>query len=191
MSYRKQLDALEADYRAAVKSLKVEQADLMASDDELTASEEARDVIQSVAQAMQQEIHGRVSSLVSRCLEAVFDDPYEFKIVFDRKRGRTEATLVFVRRGLTLTDPLREVGGGVIDVASLALRLASILLTRPPSRRLLVLDEPFQRIRGVENRKRIRDLLVSLADDFGFQIVLNIDIDAYPEFALGKLVELS
>jgi hypothetical protein len=191
MSYRKQLDALEADYRAAVKSLKVEQADLMASDDELTASEEARDVIQSVAQAMQQEIHGRVSSLVSRCLEAVFDDPYEFKIVFDRKRGRTEATLVFIRRGLTLTDPLREVGGGVIDVASLALRLASILLTRPPSRRLLVLDEPFQRIRGVENRKRIRDLLVSLADDFGFQIVLNIDIDAYPEFALGKLVELS
>lgn len=191
MSYRRQLDALEADYRAAVKSLKVEQAELMASDDELTASEEARDVIQSVAQAMQQEIHGRVSSLVSRCLEAVFDDPYEFKIVFDRKRGRTEATLVFVRRGLTLTDPLREVGGGVIDVASLALRLASILLTRPPSRRLLVLDEPFQRIRGVENRKRIRDLLVSLADDFGFQIVLNIDIDAYPEFALGKLVELS
>lgn len=191
MSYRRQLDALEADYRAAVKSLKVAQAELMASDDELTASEEARDVIQSVAQAMQQEIHGRVSSLVSRCLEAVFDDPYEFKIVFDRKRGRTEATLVFVRRGLALTDPLREVGGGVIDVASLALRLASILLTRPPSRRLLVLDEPFQRIRGVENRKRIRDLLVSLADDFGFQIVLNIDIDAYPEFALGKLVELS
>jgi ABC-type Mn2+/Zn2+ transport system ATPase subunit len=191
MSYRRKLDTLEADHRAAVKAVKAEQADLMECDDALTAAEEARDVIQSVAQAMQQEIHGRVSSLVSRCLETVFDDPYEFKIVFERKRGRTEASLVFIRRGLTLTDPLREVGGGVIDVASLALRIASILLTRPPSRRLLVLDEPFQRIRGIENRKRIRDLLVSLADDFGFQIILNIDIDAYPEFALGKLVELS
>jgi DNA repair exonuclease SbcCD ATPase subunit len=191
MNYRSRLDSLAADLRSATKAVRTEQAELTACDDELANAEEAREIIQTVAQTMQQEIHGRVSMLVSRCLESVFDDPYEFEIRFERKRGRTEALLVFKRRGLVLTDPLREVGGGVIDVASFALRLASILLTRPAARRLLVLDEPFQRIRGVDNRKRVRDLLVSLADDFGFQIVLNIDIDAYPEFALGKLVELS
>jgi ABC-type uncharacterized transport system YnjBCD ATPase subunit len=94
---------------------------------------------------------------------------------------------VFIKDGVVLDDPLNEVGGGVIDVASLALRLSCILLMRPPMRRLLVLDEPFSNIRGESNKARTREMLQMLATEMGIQIVINTDIPAY---RLGTVVEL-
>ena len=152
---------------------------------------EARTIVQSIAQTIQQRLHRQVARVTTRCLNAVFDAPYEFRIEFDRRRGKTEARLTFVRDGLRLDDPLNEVGGGVIDVAALALRLSAVLLSRPRRRRLLVLDEPLKNVRGVDNRERVRRMLLGLAEELGVQIFLNIDVDAYPEFALGKVVEIT
>ncbi len=120
-------------------------------------------------------------------MSVVFDDPYEFRIRFDRKRGKTEARLEFVRDGKVRDDPLNEVGGGVVDVAALALRLACLMSFKPPKRRLLVLDEPFSYIRGVGNRKRVREMLVKLAEELKVQFVLSTDI---PEFRLGKIIDI-
>ena len=74
-----------------------------------------------------------------------------------------------------------------VDVAALALRLACVVLARPPRRRLLVLDEPFRFVRGRENRARTRRMLTGLAGDLGFQIILCTDI---PEYRLGMIVEM-
>ena len=97
----------------------------------------------------------------------------------------------FVRDGIVLDDPLNQVGGGVIDVASLALRLACILLTKPRRRKLLVLDEPLKNVRGRDNRKKVKAMLEALTNELGVQVIINVDLDSYPEFALGKIVELS
>jgi len=148
---------------------------------------EAQAVVRAIAQEIQQRAHGRIASVVSRCLEAVFDDPYEFRIEFEQKRGKTEAVLEFVRDDKVFREPLNEVGGGVIDVAAFALRLAVVMLSRPVLRRVLVLDEPFKNIRGAENRARTRRMLEMLADELGFQFVLNTDI---PEYRLGTVVEM-
>ena len=153
----------------------------------LAATEDAQAIAQRVAQTIQQTLHEQVARVVTRCLEAVFDDPYEFRITFERKRGKTEASLGLLRDGLLLDDPLNEVGGGVIDVASLGLRLAALLLTRPPRRRLIVLDEPFRFLRGRGNRERTRRMLVGLAEELGIQFVLSSDIEAY---RLGTVIEL-
>jgi len=174
-------------YRQADAVARMEQACLDRVDQTLKDSLEAQRVIQTVAQAIQQKVHERIAAVVTRCLNAVFDDPYQFKIVFEKKRGKTEAVLTFIRDGMVLDNPLDEVGGGVTDVAALALRLACILLTRPVARRLLVLDEPFSKIRGEENRRRTRAMLVRLADEMGLQIILNTDI---AEFSLGTVVEM-
>jgi len=143
--------------------------------------------VQMVCKAIQQKVHTQIADVVTRCLGAVFEDPYDFRVRFDEKRGRTEASLVFVRDGIELDDPLNEVGGGVIDVAALALRLAAILLSRPVKRRLVILDEPFSNIRGKGNKARTRKMLQNLADNLGFQIIINTDIEAY---RLGKVVEV-
>ncbi len=187
---RERVDELTTRRRIASESADRERAELEAGRSHLEAVGTARGIVQGVAQTVQQRAHGQIAAVVTRCLAAVFDDPYEFKIRFDRKRGKTEAVLAFERDGLILEDPLNEVGGGVVDVAALALRLACIMLSRPPRRRLLVLDEPFRNVRGVGNKRRMRRMLLRLAEDTGFQIVLNVDADAYPEFRLGKVIEL-
>jgi ABC-type Mn2+/Zn2+ transport system ATPase subunit len=187
---RQSLDRKLADYRAASQSLREDILSLDEAENNLIDALDAQNLIQRVAKAIQQEVHHRISSVVCRCLEAIFDDPYEFRIDFEQKRGKTEAVLKFIRDGLVLDDPIRQAGGGVINVASFALRLASLLLQRPALRPLLVLDEPFGGLRGKKYRSRVRTMLQTLSQEMGVQFIICIDHEAYPEFLLGKVVEL-
>jgi hypothetical protein len=188
--YRSRVDQLLTKKRLAEERVDIERKALKEAILEGGAIEESQDIAQRVAQSIQQQAHQKISSLVTRCLEAVFDDPYEFLIKFERKRGKTEAQLTLIRNGREFGDPKGEVGGGVVDVASLALRLACVMLSKPKRRKLLVLDEPFRNVRGRQNKQRLRQLLLELADELGFQFILNVDAEAYPEFALGKIIEL-
>lgn len=190
MDTRRQVDALLAKRNLLREKLKEEQAETESSKQQLADLQEAQTLVQCVAQQLQQTAHDRIGRAVSRCLGAVFANPYEFLIRFDRKRGKTEAKLVLVRDGVEYNDPLEEVGGGVIDVASLSLRLACVMLSKPRKERLLVLDEPFKNVRGAASKRRLRDMLLGLVKDLQFQFILNIDVEAYPEFALGSLIEL-
>lgn len=113
--------------------------------------------------------------------------PYKFKIKFEKKRGKTEAVPVFTRDGFEFA-PTDGVGGGVLDVAAFGLRIAEVLMQRPQSRRLLVLDEPFKfpsLRKGY--RERVRDLLVTLAEELDFQIVI---VTHDPTFEVGRVVNL-
>ena len=109
--------------------------------------------------------------MVSRCLAAVWNNPYEFKIDFERKRGKTEARLYLVRDGFEYDDPKNSVGGGVVDVAAFALRLACVLLHRPQLRPLLVLDESFKHLSS-DKIPRVRAMIDGLADEFGVQFII-------------------
>ncbi len=113
------------------------------------------------------------------------DEAYEFKILFERKRGRTEATLRFVRNGLEV-DPLSASGGGIVDVAAFALRVACLMLHRPRLSKLVVLDEPFKFV-SKEYRDNVRSMLEELAKDLGLQILLVTHID---ELETGKVIEV-
>jgi DNA repair exonuclease SbcCD ATPase subunit len=184
---RKKLDKALSDYRYAVRSVKDEKAALAKATQEVHDTEQAQTIIQVVAQQVQQQAHDRISAIVSKCLKAVFDDPYEFRIEFDRKRGRTEARLVFVRDGQEV-DPLDGAGGGVVDVAAFALQVACIALRRPRRRRLFVADEPFKFVSGRKGfRERVRNLIEVLADELGFQFVL-VSHDRFLE--VGRVVEV-
>ena len=188
---RQRMSVLLDRYRSADESTKREQASLLAAVSEHSNSEDAQKIIQAVALKVQQDAHLGMSSVVSRCLETVFDDPYEFELRFEQKRGKTEAHIVLVRKELVCADPLHEVGGGVVDVAAFALRLASLVLERPAKRKVLVLDEPFGNLRGAHHRKKMRALVQSLAEEFGVQIIVNIDHEQFPEFLTGgKVIEL-
>lgn len=110
---------------------------------------------------------------------------YQFRIEFGRKRGRTEARLLFVRDGEEI-DPISASGGGVVDVTAFALRLACLILTRPAVRRLIVLDEPFKHL-SAEYRVRVRSMLEGLAEQMDTQIIL---VTHSTEFHIGKVVEV-
>lgn len=177
-------EALEA-YAIADELLTEERRRLSESQAELAHLREAQTIVQFVGEAVHERLCHRLSDVVTRCLCEVFDDPYEFRIEFDRKRGRTEASLVFVRDGMTV-DPLSASGGGVVDVAALVLRLAVMMLQRPAVRRLLVMDEPL-RFLSKDYRPLARYMLKSLQEEFGMQFIYVTHI---PELTTGKVVEL-
>jgi len=147
---------------------------------------QAQEVIQLVAQAVQQQAHKRIAGVVTRCLGAVYDDAYEFQIIFERKRGKTEARLVFLREGKEV-DPTTASGGGPVDVAAFALRLACLVLCQPRPRKLLVLDEPFRFV-DKDRSERVRMLMELLAKEMGVQIVM---VTHKSELQSGKVIELT
>ncbi len=153
----------------------------------LETSQEAQKTIQIIAQTIQQQAHQKISEIVSKCLDAVFDDPYELKIDFQQKRGKTEAKLLLVRDGVELDDPLNASGGGVIDVAAFALRIACLCLTKPQKRRLIVLDEPFKFV-SQEYRHRLVRMLKALSDDMKIQFLIVTHLD---NFEIGKVVKIN
>jgi len=163
-------ERIAGDLRSTRKMLRAEKQSWSEAKEELAAWDEVRGIVLGIAQKMQQEAHSQISSVVTRCLCAVFEDPYEFRILFEQKRGKTEARLVFVRNGEEI-DPMTAAGGGVIDVTSFALRLACLLMASPRPRRLIVLDEPFRFI-STKYRPRIRELLLQLSEELGVQIIL-------------------
>lgn len=183
---RKLLSEKESDYRTAVRTCTEEVAGLSRAEERLGFLGEAQELAQDTAQQVQQKVHSQIAGVVSRCLEAVFsDEAYKFKIYFEQKRGRTEARSVFQKDGHDL-DPMNGSGGGVIDIASFALRVARLLLTQPPLRRVITLDEPFKFV-SEEYRPQVKQMLEELSKDMGIQIIMTTHIE---ELKIGKVIEL-
>jgi DNA repair exonuclease SbcCD ATPase subunit len=180
-----QANPLIAEYRHATLKVKDETKTLAKAEQRTLDAREAQDIIQKVAQVVQEKAHKRIASVVSRCLELVYDDPYTFKVIFERKRGKTEARLVFVRDDIEL-DPTTAAGGGPVDVAAFALRLVCLLLQQPMPRKLLVLDEPFRFV-GKDKARNVRQMLELLSKDMNVQFVL---VTHTPELQAGKVVVL-
>ena len=182
---RERVNVKLADYRLAQAQLKTEREALVLAEEASTDAEEAQKVLQLVAQTVQQQAHDKIAGVVTRCLAAVFEDPYELKVLFEQKRGRTEARLIFMREGKEI-DPMSASGGGAVDVAAFALRLSCIMLSKPKLRRVMILDEPFRFV-SVKYRERVRQMLESLSDDLGVQFIM---VTHMPELRTGTVIEL-
>lgn len=169
-SYRKRLDRKLQEYRHASQSVKSEKENLKKLKVHHTHALEAQKILQAVAQTVQTSAHDKISRVVTRCLKAVGWD-YEFKIHFDRKRGKTEARMVFLRQGHEV-KPIEASGGGPVDIAAFALRVACLILATPKKRRLLCLDEPYRNINGQMYRERAAKLLETLSRELQIQVIL-------------------
>lgn len=137
---------------------------------EIETCEEAQIIIQNVAQKTQQELQYRLSDLCSLALKAVFANPYKLNVEFEIKRGKTECKLSFEKNG-ELFSPMDSSGGGAIDIASMALRIAIWSITSPKTRNTLILDEPF-RFLSEEYQEKASIMLSTISKKLGIQIIM-------------------
>jgi len=187
------LDSMEAESKEVAKiEGRLDYLDRLQGDIELQEAaatkkledaKSAQDVLQQLAQAVQQQVHQRSSAVVTSCLSSVFPDPYSFQIEFERKRGKTEAKLRFVR-GNGSFDPLTSAGGGMVDVAAFALRISCFMLHRPRLSKILIADEPFRFV-PAQYQDSIRKMLEQLSWDMGVQIIFVTHNETYES---GKIV---
>lgn len=137
-------------------------------------AESAKALVLEVATRTQANIGNRVSELVSLALASVFEDPYSFEVEFVQRRGVTEADLWFCRQGHKI-EPMFNSGGGAIDVASLALRMAVWSLKRTAP--VFVLDEPFRFLHGSGINAKAAAMLQELSHKFGIQVIRTAAIE--------------
>ena len=148
--------------------------------------EKARAFYQVHAENTQREIADTLSVIITSALKSVFPDDYECIIEFGTKRNQTEAKIIFTKNGEIIEDPINAVGGGVIDIASFAARVAFIFLSG--ARKVLIADEPFKAVSS-DLREKIPEMLKLLSDKLDMQFII---VSHLPELIEGadKVVEI-
>lgn len=157
---------------AVAKLLTAAESKLEADAARLKNIEEAQRILQVVAQKTQEGIVLHISDIVTAALDAVFEETaYRFKVEFVQKRGKTEAELYFERAGERI-DPMTASGGGPVDVAAFALRVALWSLLRRSSgvADTIVLDEPF-RFLSRDLQPKAGQMLKMLSEKLGVQFI--------------------
>ena len=137
---------------------------------QLVRYEQAREIIRTVGILTQQQLTFHISDVVSLALDTVFDDPYEFTVEFVRRRGKSECDLFFVRNGQKI-HPLSASGGGAVDIASFALRVASWSMQLDRTDSVLLLDEPFKNLSS-DYLSYASELLKKVSEKLHLQVIM-------------------
>jgi len=132
--------------------------------------EQAREVIREVGIKTQSQLSFHISDITSLALDAVFNDPYKLVTEFVERRNKTECDLYFERDG-SKVDPLTASGGGAVDVAAFALRVASWSMQRPRSRNTMVLDEPL-RFLSADHQEQASVMIKEISQKLGIQFII-------------------
>jgi DNA repair exonuclease SbcCD ATPase subunit len=136
----------------------------------LIAIEEAQAFLQEVAKKTQEQLKYQISDLVDLAMETCFPNEYSFEINFEIKRGKTEAQLIFRNKNGTEIDPMEASGGGVVDLASFALRIAIWSLGK--SNNVIILDEPFKGLQPKELHAKGMEIVHRLSNRLGLQFII-------------------
>jgi DNA repair exonuclease SbcCD ATPase subunit len=137
---------------------------------DLRRHEQAREIIREVGMKTQEQLQYHISDITSLALEAVFNDPYELVAEFVQRRNKTECDLYFVRDDERM-DPLSASGGGAVDVAAFALRVASWSMERSRSRPVLILDEPL-RFLSTDHQEKASVMIKEISQKLGIQFII-------------------
>ena len=137
---------------------------------DLRRHEQAREVIREVGLKTQSQLSFHISDITSLALDAVFADPYSLVAEFVQRRNKTECDLYFERDGNRM-DPLSASGGGAVDVAAFALRVASWSMQRPKSRSTMILDEPL-RFLSADHQEKASVMIKEISKKLGIQFII-------------------
>lgn len=130
--------------KSSVKSKEKELKTLVKYKDQLI---KAQWVLAQVIRLTQNRFKKKVENLVTMAVKAVFvDRNFTFELDFRTdKRSKFEVLPIIKEDGETFT-PKDDMGGSLVDIISIALRVVLWRLQKPQSRAVFLLDEPFRNL---------------------------------------------
>jgi DNA repair exonuclease SbcCD ATPase subunit len=132
--------------------------------------EKAREIIKLVGKRTQEQLSFHISDITSLALSAVFNDPYELVVDFVDRRNKTECDLLFERDGKRI-KPIDAAGGGTVDIATFALRIASWSMKNPHSRNTIIMDEPMKNV-SAEYQEKASAMIKDISKKLGIQFII-------------------
>lgn len=150
--------------------------------------EDAREVVKQAGLKTQETLAFHISDITSLALEAVFSDPYKLSVNFVQRRNKTECDLLFARNDDEVS-PMDASGGGAVDVAAFALRVASWSMQTPRTEPVLVLDEPM-RFLSTDLQPKASEMLKEISEKLGLQFIIITHEELLTEEA-AQVIEVS
>lgn len=109
-----------------------------------------------------------IEKLITEALQFIFEKPYKFHMNPEVKRGN-------MTYRFTLNDNDSDIidaeGGGIVQVISVLMRIVTIAISKPPLKKILVLDESLGML-SVEYIANASKFIKDLGEKLGFTIVL-------------------
>ena len=172
--------AYKTEARLILKDLEIKETEYNSLKTYVESLLKARVIVAEAGKYTQTYLKDYIEEMISVALQAVFEDDYQFIIDFNIKRNRPEAKISLKIRGEEV-DPKDSVGGGVLDVASFALRVVLWSIQNPRSSNTIVLDESFKFLHG--NLENASQLLKKLSKDLGLQFIIVTQLDELSQYA--------
>lgn len=141
---------------------------------EIDILQQTRLLLQEASDFAREQARAQIEHMVTNALQFTFGDEISFKVEVQERRGQPDAEFYVVSEynGFEVKNrPQDARGGGVVDVISLALRVALLQTSRPPLAGPLLLDEPAKHV-SEEFAPNVARFLKSLSDMFGRQVVM-------------------
>ena len=136
----------------------------------LKRHEQAKDIVLFVSTKTQEHLQYHIGDITSLALDTIFKDPYTLELDFVERRNKTECDLYFSRDGERV-EPKIASGGGAIDVAAFAMRVASWSLESPRTRNTIILDEPMKFV-SISLRDKAAQMLKEVSTKLGIQFII-------------------
>lgn len=174
--------------KALLKSIDEDKKSISDNKDKLQLLEQAQAFLQKIAQETQNHLKFQIEDIVNLALDTCFPNEYDFKLEFEVMRGKTEARLVFLsQRTQREVDPMNASGGGVVDLTSFALRIASYVIEQGTDN-VIIFDEPFRFVsRDLQERAGL--ILKKLSEKLNIQIILVTHIPELVDVA-DRIIEV-
>jgi DNA repair exonuclease SbcCD ATPase subunit len=167
-TYKSRLEQKKGYIHSLEKQVATLNSSLATIDNNMQYAEQALAITQEVARQTQSQIKLHIEDIISMALEYILDDPYTFELDFVVKRNKTECDIYFIRDGKRI-KPIDQSGGGAVDIASFASRIA--LWSLGDTDNVLIFDEPFKFV-SREYQLKVGELLKKLSDQLGLQILM-------------------
>lgn len=141
----------------------------------LLAMQEAQLLLQKTSEEAREYGKKRLEEVVTSALQFVFGPDVHFEIELTEVGGKPQAEFYLVTtRGAeeVRTRPTESNGGGVVDIISLALRIAVLQIHHDPHiNGPIILDEPGKHV-SEEYAEKMATFLQQMSNYFGRQIIM-------------------
>lgn len=131
-------------------------------------------LFQKTSEFAREQSKNQIESLVTKCLQFIFESDIKFLIEIEEQRGKSNAEFYVVNEVEDIfikTKPELSRGGGVVDIVSLALRIAFLQTHKPKIEGPLILDEPAKHVSD-EYIFNVADFLKQTSELFNRQIIM-------------------
>lgn len=136
--------------------------------------EEVMILFQKTSDYARNQAKHQIESLVTKCIQYIFESDIEFQIELDELRNKANAEFYVISNAFDYflkTKPEQSRGGGVVDIISLALRISFMQTHKPPVEGPLILDEPAKHV-SEEYIHNVGEFLKQSSRMFNRQIIM-------------------